>query len=178
MLGGGSAVTWGNAAGSSRGMSSSTLPCGAALSLLPPPEIHLIPQRIGSTARGPSGRESWTRRICWSLGRAAPARAGLCQKDPQSQTEAELASNFKAVWRTLIVQIHCSRCGSLPNPRGEGIFGEGKREQGKAVTEIFSVPLESILAGMNSLIYVGKNLIRFTHFLPCANENTKPTSTH
>lgn len=83
---------------------------------LPPPPIYLIPWRIGSTAWGPSGRGSWTRCICWSLGRAAPALAGLCQKDPQSQTEVELASNFKAVWSGLVVLIHSSHCGSHPNP--------------------------------------------------------------
>lgn len=136
----GSAVAQGNARGSSGGLSSTTLPCGAALSLLPP--IYLIPWRIGSTAWGPSGRGSWTRCICWSLGRAAPALAGLCQKDPQSQTEVELASNFKAVWSALVALIHSSHCGSHPNPWEEGIFGEGKREQGKeSVTEISTFSL-------------------------------------
>lgn len=43
------------ATGSSRGLSSSTLPCGAALSLPPPPPFYLIPRRIGSTARGALG---------------------------------------------------------------------------------------------------------------------------
>lgn len=94
-------------------LSTTTLPCGTALSLLQP--IYLIPWRIGSTAWGPSGRGSWTRGIGWSLGRATPALAGLCQKDPRSQTEVELASNFKAVWSALVVLIHSSHCGSHPN---------------------------------------------------------------
>lgn len=99
---------------------------------LPPPTTYLIPWRIGSTAWGPSGRGSWARCISWSLGRAAPALAGLCQKDPQSQTEVELASNFKAVWSALVVLIHSSHCGSHPNPWGEGVFGEGKKEKGRS----------------------------------------------
>lgn len=107
----GSAVAQGNARGSSRGLS--CLPPSPALSLLPP--IYLIPWRIGSTAWGPSGRGSWTRCIGWSLGRATPALAGLCQKDPHSQTEVELASNLKAVWSALVVLIHSSHCGSHPN---------------------------------------------------------------
>lgn len=97
--------------------------------LPPPPTIYLIPWRIGSTAWGPAGRGSWTRCMCWSLGRAAPALAGLCQKDPESQTEVELASNFKAVWSVLVVLIHSSHCGSYPNPWGEGIFREENRER-------------------------------------------------
>lgn len=82
----------------------------------PHPTIYLIPWRIGSMAQGPSGRESWTCYICWSLGRAAPAHTGLYQKYLQILTEAELVSNFKAIWRALIVQTHCFCCDSLPNP--------------------------------------------------------------
>lgn len=144
---------------------------------LPPPPIYLIPSRIGSTVWGPSGRRSWTRCICWSLGRATPALTGLCQKNPQSQREVELASNFKAVWSALVVLIHSSHCGSHPNPWGEIIFGEGKREQGKkSVTEISTYSLESILGRINSLIfYVGKNLIQIIHSIPCMKDNAKPT---
>lgn len=101
-------------------------PChGLIKGVILPPAIYLIPQRIGSTAQGPSVRECWTRHICWNLGRATPARTGLCQKDPQSKKESELASNFKAIWRVLIGQICCSCCGFFPDPRGgENIWGK------------------------------------------------------
>jgi len=60
-----------------------------------------------------------------------------------------------------------------------GHIWEGKGEHRKeSVTGFFSVSLEPTLPKTNSLNYVGKTLIQFTHFLPCVKENAKPTSTH